>query len=62
MICDERVPVIIDEGFAYFDDKRLRVILDYLYKIDNQVILFSSSNREKNILDMYNYDYNFVQL
>ena len=62
MICDERVPVIIDEGFAYFDDKRLRVILDYLYKIDNQVIVFSSSNREKNILDMYNYDYNFVQL
>ena len=62
MISDEKFPIILDESFVYFDDNRLRSILNYLYSLDNQIIILSSNKREKNLLDFENYDYNFIQL
>ena len=62
MISEEKFPIILDESFVYFDDKRLKLILDYLYGLDNQIIILSSSMREKNILDSENYEYNFIKL
>ena len=62
MISEEKFPIIIDESFVYFDDNRLRSILNYLYSLDNQIIILSSNKREKNLLDFGNYDYNFIQL
>ena len=62
MISEEKFPIILDESFVYFDDKRLKLILDYLYGLDNQIIILSSSMREKNILDSENYEYNFIRL
>ena len=62
MISEEKFPIILDESFVYFDDNRLRSILNYLYSLDNQIIILSSNKREKNLLDFENYDYNFIQL
>lgn len=52
-ISDETMPIILDEAFAYFDDERLENILRYLstnFK-DNQIIIFTCSKREKEILE-----------
>ena len=62
MISEEKFPIILDESFVYFDDNRLRSILNYLYSVDKQRIILSSNKREKNLLDFENYDYNFIQL
>lgn len=63
-ITNENMPIILDEAFVYYDDKRLENILKYLeqnYK-DKQIIIFSCSKREKNILEKENICYNFVEL
>ncbi len=48
------VPIILDECFVYFDDTRLRAILkkltDIAAKNGVQILLFSASSREKDIL------------
>ena len=61
-ISKEKLPVMLDEAFAYYDDQRLEAALDFLNKIDNQVILFTCTNREKEILEKNNIDFNFVIL
>ena len=61
-ISKEKLPVILDEAFAYYDDQRLEAALDFLSKIDNQVILFTCTNREKEILNKNNIDFNFITL
>ncbi|MFU0828674.1 MAG: AAA family ATPase [Lachnoclostridium sp.] len=57
------MPVLIDDGFALYDDKRAAKALGYL--ADNrkgQVILFTCHNREKDILDRLNMDYHYIDL
>ena len=61
-ISKEKLPVMLDEAFAYYDDKRLEAALDFLSKIDNQVILFTCTNREKEILEKNNIEFNFITL
>lgn len=63
-ISTESMPIILDEAFAYYDDKRLENILKYInnnYK-NNQIIIFTCSNREKEILGKANIEYNLVEL
>lgn len=63
-IAKERIPIILDETFAYYDDERLRNIIEYLAeeKKNRQIILFTCNNRERKILDELNVNYNLVQL
>ena len=61
-ITKEKLPVMLDEAFAYYDDKRLEAALEFLSKIDNQVILFTCTDREKNLLDKKNIKYNYISL
>ncbi len=61
-ITKEKLPVMLDEAFAYYDDKRLEAALEFLSKIDNQVILFTCTDREKNLLDKNNIKYNYISL
>ena len=51
-ISKENMPVILDEAFAFYDDDRLENILEYLNTkfSDRQIIIFTCTNREKNIL------------
>ena len=63
-ITQEKMPVILDEVFAYYDNERLENILKYLnenYK-ENQIIIFTCSNREKEILDKNEIKYNYISL
>ena len=63
-ISKEKLPIILDEAFAYFDNERLKSMLRYLelnYN-DNQIILFTCSNREKEALDELGIRYNLINL
>ena len=63
-ISNEKVPIILDESFAYYDDERLKNILNYLVNEFNarQIIIFTCSHREKDILTQENIHYNFVTI
>ena len=62
-ISKEQIPIILDEAFAFYDDKRLENILKYLNTdIDNQVIIFTCTKREQNILNKINIKYNLIEL
>ena len=63
-ITEEKMPIILDEVFAYFDNERLENALKFInenYK-ENQVLIFTCSNREKEIMDKLGIKYNFVEL
>ena len=63
-ISKENMPVILDEAFAYYDQERLENILKYLaneYK-EKQIIIFTCTEREKEILAKLNVNYNLIQL
>ena len=63
-ISKEKVPIILDEAFAYYDNERLENILKYLYTkfSDRQLIILSCTKREKEILEKQNIEFNFVEL
>ena len=60
----EKMPIMLDEAFAYYDTQRLKNILKYLANTypDRQMILFTCTEREKHILDECNIQYHFVEL
>ena len=63
-ITEETMPIILDEAFAYFDDDRIENIFQYLntnFK-NNQIIIFTCSNREKEALDELGIRYNLINL
>lgn len=61
-ISNEKLPIILDEAFAYYDNDRMEETLKYLYSLDNQVIILSCSDREKTILNKNGVEYNYVEL
>ena len=60
----ESMPIILDEAFAYFDEERLENILKYMNdKFKNhQIILLTCTNRENEILEKENIDYNYCEM
>ena len=63
-ISKEKMPIILDETFAFFDDDRLENILKFIndkYE-DRQIIIFTCSKREIEALNRLNMDYNYVDL
>ena len=63
-LCKESMPIILDEAFAYYDEERLENILKYLneeYK-DNQIIIFTCTNREEQILEKLNIKHHSMKL
>ena len=62
-ISKEKMPIILDETFAFFDDDRLKNILEFLSNnYDRQIIIFTCSKRETETLDKLNIDYNYIEL
>ena len=63
-ISKEKLPIILDEAFAYYDDERIENIIKYLNEQygEYQIILFTCSEREKKILDKLNIKYNLVEI
>lgn len=63
-ISDENMPIILDEAFAYYDDERLENTLKFLIENfkENQIILFTCTNREKEVWNKMDINYNFIEL
>lgn len=63
-VSNESMPMILDEAFAYFDNSRLENIITYLKEnySDNQILIFTCSNREKEAFDKLNIEYNLINL
>ena len=63
-ITKEKMPIVLDEAFAYYDNERLQNLLKYLseeYK-ENQIIIFTCTKRELNTLDVLRINYNLIEL
>lgn len=63
-ITEETMPIILDEAFAYYDNERLKNILEYMSKEykNRQIIIFTCTDREKSILNSLEINYNLVTL
>ena len=63
-LSEEKMPIILDEAFAYYDTQRLKNILNYLANTyaDRQIILFTCTQREKEILNAFNISYHLIDL
>lgn len=63
-ITEETMPIILDEAFAYYDNERLKNILEYMSKEykNRQIIIFTCTDREKSILNNIEINYNLITL
>mgnify|MGYP004523173195 FL=1 len=63
-ISNEKVPIILDEAFAYYDNERLKNILAYLgteFK-NRQIIILTCTQREKELLKQLKIACNYIEL
>ena len=61
-ISKEKMPIVLDEAFAYYDDERLLQTLKFLDIINNQIIILTCTKREKSLLDKAQISYNLIEL
>lgn len=62
-ISEEKMPIIMDESFSYYDNERVQEILKYLANQENrQILIFTCSERESEILEKEKIDYNKIAL
>ena len=63
-LSEETMPIILDEAFAYYDETRLCNILKYISEEfkNNQIIIFTCTNREKEILEKLKLEYKNIEL
>ena len=59
---EDTLPLLFDDAFVYFDDKRLERLLVYLQSLDRQVLLFSCHKRELRILEKHQIPYGKILL
>lgn len=53
LLYEEEVPVILDDAFVFYDEKRLKSTLKWLWEQPRQVIIFSCREREKEIVNIW---------
>lgn len=51
LLLEEPMPVLLDDTFAFYDEKRLESVLKWLSSQKRQVIIFTCHKREQEILD-----------
>ena len=63
-LSEEKMPIILDEVFAYYDDERLKNALLFLNEKckGHQILIFSCTDREKELLEKLNIDFNYISL
>lgn len=63
-LSEENMPIILDESFAYYDRDRLENILNYINQKfrNHQIIIFTCTNREKEILEKNKIQFNGILL
>jgi uncharacterized protein YhaN len=63
LLCrEEELPVILDETFAMYDDKRLCEALEWLHRNRAQVILLTCTRREIEALESLGIPFHQVDL
>lgn len=61
IISDKEIPLVLDSHFDSYDDKRLSESVKML-ESQQQVLIFTSTKREKEILDKNNMTYNLIKI
>lgn len=63
-LSEEKLPLFLDESFAYYDNNRLENALKYITNnLENrQTLIFTCANREKEILDKMGITYNYIEI
>ena len=63
-LSEERMPIILDEAFAYYDTERLKNILKYIAErfYAYQIIIFTCTDREREILEELNIEFNKITI
>jgi uncharacterized protein YhaN len=63
-ISKEKMPIILDESFVYFDNNRLNNVLKFISKqnLGRQTIIFTCSEREIETLKKLKLQYNLITL
>ena len=63
-LSEEKMPIILDEAFAYYDKERLKSFLEYMTKRfkNHQIIILTCTNREKQILEELNLEFNLIEI
>ena len=63
-LSEENMPIILDEVFAYYDDERLKNALVFLNEKcrNHQILIFSCTNREKEMLEELQLKFNIINL
>lgn len=59
---EEPLPLLFDDAFVYFDEKRLERLLFYLSGLKRQVLIFSCHKRELRILEKHRIPYGKILL
>jgi uncharacterized protein YhaN len=59
---EEKMPVILDDAFAMYDNKRLARALQYLENSKRQVILFTCHKREEQLMNQLEIPYHKILL
>lgn len=58
---EEEFPVILDETFAFYDEKRLQYTLKWLVENKKQVLLFTCQKREEELLKKMGITYTYYE-
>ena len=63
-LSSEKMPIFLDESFAYFDNERLENILKYISEnfADRQIFIFTCTEREKNLLMKLKVPFQFIEM
>ncbi len=63
-LSEEKMPIILDEPFAYYDTERLKNILRYIAQrfSNHQVMIFTCMHREKKLLDELGLAFNWIEM
>ncbi len=63
-LSEEKMPIILDEAFAYYDSERLKNILQYMTTRfrSHQILIFTCTNRERKILEDLQLESNWVKM
>ncbi|SHO48177.1 ATP-binding protein [Anaerocolumna xylanovorans] len=62
ILYNKELPLLLDDCFAYYDDKRTRAALSYLAGSSRQILIFTCHGREREIIRELGISYNYVDL
>ena len=62
LLCEEEMPVILDDAFAYYDEERMLQTLRWLKEHKKQVIIFTCQTREEQVMKEAGLVYHKIEL